>query len=551
MSTSKRVQYELAKRANLNLRLKRLPGALPPIPIPSFIKARSLAKLCKVPLDVVLKTLCVRQQKSYFLESETHRFHYGEKHQVFFPYEIAADFVTSKLYREPVFEDLEPVPTILSDISIDDSSAKPKIPVVAVMGHVDHGKTTLLDSIRATRMVDTEVGGITQKVSAFDCEIASVPHPITFLDTPGHEAFFKMRNNSAIVADAVVLVVAADEGLREQSKEVIRTCKNLSLPVIVALNKIDLPGACPGLVKRQLKRCGTGVTSIVEVSALEGTNVHSKLLMEALPKLLRSMNARSFHAGPVELTVLEARTRPAMGTELLVIVHRGILTKGQSFFGGLIAGRVKRLTTPNNVALETIGPGFPACIVLGRLGKLSKAHKVKDNAPVGEVLFEMDKDLAQRVLEQRELQETWESIVESSEKLGSTSHLNQSEQHSVDDSKGVIIRADTEGAYTMFLDAVKDIPNVEIVGGGIGEVTPADVELASCGDQDDCRIFAFNVKVPPPASQLAMKGSVQVIAHHTIFYELLDEIRKWSSASTPLSADKLGDPIRDVASRTI
>jgi len=403
------------------------------------------------------------------------------------------------------------------------AEAVPRPPVVTIMGHVDHGKTTLLDSIRATNVAEGEAGGITQHIGAYKVRITDQDSPaygreIVFLDTPGHEAFTRMRSRGAKATDIVVLVVAADDGVMPQTLEAIDHAHAAEVPIIVAVNKIDKPDALPDRVKKQLADRGLvpeewgGKTVFVDVSAKQKTNLNLLLEMICLVADLAELKASPERASTG--VVLEAKLDRGRGPVATVLVQNGTLNAGDNFVVGNVFGKVRAMFDDRGAALESAPPSTPVEI-LGLEG-LPQAGD--------QFVVVADRDKARGISEYREQKAREAALAKSSRvsleglaeqiKTAGTKELN------------VILKGDVQGSVEVLSDLLSKLSNdkvrLKLLRSGVGAITETDVLLASASN---AIIIGFNVRPERKAQELADQEEVD-IRLHSIIYELQDEIKR-------------------------
>jgi len=394
---------------------------------------------------------------------------------------------------------------------------EPRPPVVTVMGHVDHGKTSLLDVIRETEVAAGEAGGITQHIGASVVHIDG--RKIVFVDTPGHEAFTRMRARGAKVTDIVVLVVAADDGVMPQTQEAIDHARAAGVPIIVAINKIDKPEAQVERVKRQLSDRGLmpeewgGDTVMVEVSAKQKTNLSKLLEMILLVADLREL--KSNPKAPAAGTVLESRVDKGRGAVATIMVQTGTLHTGDVFIVGAVYGKVRAMFDDHGRPVRSAGPSTPV-EVLGLQG----APEAGDQFQVA------DEARARHVVEFRQGKLREATLAKSA---GARITLDQlHEQLKAGDVKELplVIKADVQGSVEVLSEMLPKLSDdrvkLKIIHASIGAVTENDVLLASASG---AIIVAFNVRPDRKASDLAQREGVEV-RPHTIIYEVSDEIKK-------------------------
>ena len=393
----------------------------------------------------------------------------------------------------------------------------PRPPVVTVMGHVDHGKTSLLDAIRETEIAAGEAGGITQHIGASEVHING--RKVVFIDTPGHEAFTRMRARGAKVTDIVVLVVAADDGVMPQTQEAIDHAKAGNVPIVVAINKIDKPDAQPERVKRQLSERGLmpeewgGDTVMVEVSAKQKKNLDKLLEMLLLVADLRDL--KSNPKAPAAGTVLESRVDRGRGAVATILVQTGTLNTGDVFICGAVYGKVRAMFDDHGRTVKSAGPSTPV-EVLGLQG-----------APEAGDQFQVtDEARARHIVEFRQAKLREATLARSA---GARITLDQlHEQLKAGDVKELplIIKADVQGSVEVLSEMLPKLSDdrvkLKIIHASIGAVTENDVLLASASG---AIIVAFNVRPDRKASDLAQREGVE-IRPHSVIYEVSDEIKK-------------------------
>ncbi len=399
----------------------------------------------------------------------------------------------------------------------------PRPPVVTIMGHVDHGKTTLLDSIRHANVAEGEAGGITQHIGAYKVKIQDTNSPafgreIIFIDTPGHEAFTRMRSRGAKVTDIVVLVVAADDGVMPQTLEAIDHAKAASVPIIVAVNKIDKPDALPERVKKQLADRGLmpedwgGNTVFVDVSAKQKTNLNLLLEMVCLVADLQELKGNA--ELPATGVVLEAKLDRGRGPVATVLVQNGTLRAGDSYVVGNVYGKVRAMFDDRGGALEQAGPSTPA-EVLGLEG-LPQAGD--------QFVVVTDREKARNIAEYRE-QKAREAQLAKTSRVSLEGLAEQIKAAGMKELP-IILKGDVQGSVEVLSDLLNklstDKVKIKLLHSGVGAITETDVLLASASN---AIIIGFNVRPERKAQELAEQEKVDVRLH-SIIYELQDEIKK-------------------------
>jgi translation initiation factor IF-2 len=396
-------------------------------------------------------------------------------------------------------------------------SLKPRPPVVTVMGHVDHGKTSLLDAIRQADVAGGEAGGITQHIGAYKVMVGN--RAVVFVDTPGHEAFTRMRSRGAKVTDIVVLVVAADDGVMPQTKEAIDHARAANVPIVVAINKIDKPEAQPERVKRQLSDLGLmpaewgGDTEFVEVSAKQKKGLDKLLEILLLVADLRELKANP--DAPASGTVLESRVDRGRGPVATILVQNGTLQAGDFFICGAVFGKVRAMFDDHGRPAKNAPPSTPV-EVLGLQGipEAGDHFQVTDEAK------------ARHIVDYRQGKQRDAAMARSS---GARITLDQlHEQLKAGDVKelGIVIKADVQGSVEVLSEMLPKLSTeqvkLKIIGSGVGAVTENDVLLASASG---AIIIAFGVRPDRKAMDLAQQEHVDIRTHN-IIYEVSDEIKK-------------------------
>jgi len=400
-----------------------------------------------------------------------------------------------------------------------DTELLPRPPVVTIMGHVDHGKTSLLDALRHTDVAAGEAGGITQHIGAYQVKLPSGAQ-ITFLDTPGHEAFTAMRARGAGVTDIVVLVVAADDGVMPQTIEAIKHAKAAQVPIIVAVNKIDRPGADPNRVRQELlqheivvEEMG-GETQDVEVSALKKTGLdklEEAILLQAEVLELRANPNRS-----AEGAVIESRLDRGRGPVATVLVQKGTLHAGDIVVAGAQWGRVRAMQDDKGKAVKAATPSTPVEI----LG-LSAAPTA------GEPFVVVESDVrAREIVEYRSQKLRERSAAAQTAGRGTMEEMLARIQAGAQKEVAVVVKADVQGSAEAIGVTVTKVGNeevrVRVLYSGVGQITESDVQLAKASD---AIVIGFNVRANAQARELAHRDGVD-IRYYSIIYEVADDIEK-------------------------
>ena len=390
-------------------------------------------------------------------------------------------------------------------------------PIVAVMGHVDHGKTSLLDAILNTKSADVEAGGITQHISAYQTERKG--RMITLLDTPGHEAFAALRQHGALLTDVVIIVVAADDGVKPQTVEAIRFAKTANAKIIVAINKIDKEAANPQLVKTQLAtehdlnpEEWKGDTVMVEVSAKTGEGIDKLLDMVLLVSDVEELKADI--DVPAEGLVIESHMEKGRGSVVGLLLAHGELSPGQLLVAGTAYGKVRTLLDFKNKHLKKAGPATPVTVTgLKELPQFGDEFEIVTNEKQARQMVE--KTRAER------LRNAASTNVTGADMLKMISQKHESQEFKV------IVKADVQGSLTSVIDSLKlvnteDEVTVRVLGTGVGNITENDIRLAA---DEKTVVYGFNVELPPAVKRLASRDKVQVRIFK-IIYELLDDARQ-------------------------
>ena len=416
----------------------------------------------------------------------------------------------------------ESIENILSQENIDELEVS-RSPVVTVMGHVDHGKTSLLDAIRETDVAGGEAGGITQHIGAYKVKIAKTDSPafgreIVFLDTPGHEAFTRMRARGAKVTDIVVIVVAADDGVMPQTLEAVDHAKAANVPIIVAVNKIDKPEAQPDRVKQQLGDRGLvpeswgGDTVFVDVSAKKRQNLD--LLLEMICLTADIANLKATPGRSAVGTVVEAKLDRGRGAVASVLVQNGTLRAQDSFIVGNTFGKIRAMFDDRGRSIEIAGPSTPVEI----LG-LEAMPDAGDT-----FLVVSDRDKAKGIAQYRKLKER-EATLSKSSRVSLEGLADQIKQAGMKELP-LILKGDVQGSVQVLADSLQKMSTeqvrIKVIHSGVGAITESDVLLASASN---AIIIGFNVRPERKSADLASQENVE-IRLHSIIYELQDEIRK-------------------------
>ena len=423
---------------------------------------------------------------------------------------IASEFGVTAIKKEEVKEE-----DILFDESEDSAEElEPRPPVVVVMGHVDHGKTSLLDAIRSTNVIEGEAGGITQHIGAYKVNVKG--REITFLDTPGHEAFTSMRARGAQITDIAILVVAADDGVMPQTVEAINHAKAAEIPIIVAVNKIDLPGANVEKIKQELMEYELvpeewgGDTIYVPISAKNKINIDNLLEMVLLVADMRELKANPHKQA--KGTVIEARLDKSKGPIASILVQRGTLDEGDTIVVGKSIGRIRAMKNDKGQKVKKAGPSTPV-EVMG-LTEVPEA---------GDTFYEVKNEkMAKHLIERRKRQEREKTINENNKVTLS----NLFEKMETENLKqlNIIVKADVQGTSEALKQSLEKLSSdevkVKVIHAVAGAVTESDVQLAKAAK---AIIIAFNVRPVPTAKNMAEKDAVE-IKQYSVIYQAIEDV---------------------------
>ncbi len=405
------------------------------------------------------------------------------------------------------------------DILFDDSEDKeedlePRPPVVVVMGHVDHGKTSLLDAIRKTNVIEGEAGGITQHIGAYKVKVNN--REITFLDTPGHEAFTSMRARGAQITDVAILVVAADDGVMPQTIEAINHAKAANTPIIVAVNKIDLPAANVDKVKQELMKYELvpeewgGDTIFVPISAKNNVNIDNLLEMVLLVADMQNLKANPNRQS--KGTVIEAKLDKSQGAIATVLVQRGTLNVGDTIILGTAIGKIRTMKNDKGKQVKKAGPSTPV--------EITGLHEVPE---AGDVFYEVKNEkVAKHLIEQRKLANREKAIANDN----AVTLDNLFDKMESEDLKqlSIIVKTDVQGTAEAMKNSLEKLSNnevrVKVIHSSAGGVTESDVQLAKA---TNAIIIAFNVRSVGAAKALAEKENVE-IKQYSVIYQALEDV---------------------------
>ena len=470
------------------------------IEVPSSIQVGELAKLMAVKGNVVVKNLMglgVVATINDVIDQET---------AILVVEEIGHNGIALK--EENFEEDLANL------INYTDE-AKPRSPVITVMGHVDHGKTTLLDFIRKTKVVDGEAGGITQHIGAY--EVETPKGKITFIDTPGHAAFSSMRARGANTTDIVILVVAANDGIKPQTEEAINHAKAAGVSIVVAINKIDLDGADIDKVKGDLAAKDLtpedwgGTTQMVPVSALKGTGVDK--LLECVSLEAELLELKAHHKGPAQGVVIESELDKFRGSVATFLIQNGTLKVGDLVASGNSIGKIKSIVNSDGSKIKLAGPSAAVEVLgLNNVPNAGDPFQVVENEKQAREIAEyrINQEKERKLLKQKDdtAGDLFESLGQESKKV-----LN------------IIVKTDVGGTCEAISAALNDLGNdlakVKIVSSGVGGISESDANLALAVD---AIILGFNVRSDNSAKKIIEDESIP-LSYHSIIYELLDDVK--------------------------
>ena len=405
------------------------------------------------------------------------------------------------------------------DILFDDSEDKeedlePRPPVVVVMGHVDHGKTSLLDAIRNTNVIEGEAGGITQHIGAYKVNVNG--REITFLDTPGHEAFTSMRARGAQITDIAILIVAADDGVMPQTVEAINHAKAAEIPIVVAINKIDLPGANPEKVKQELMKYDLvpeewgGDTIFVPISAKKNINIDN--LLEMVLLVADMQNLRANPNKQAKGAVIEARLDKAQGPIASMLVQRGTLNVGDRIVVGNAIGKIRTMKNDKGKNVKKAGPSTP--VEVTGLSEVPEA---------GDIFYEVeDEKTAKHLIEKRKLDSREKSIANND--IVTLDNLFEKMESEDLKQLNIIVKTDVQGTAEAMKTSLEKLSNeevrVKVIHSNAGGVTESDVQLAKAAK---AIIIAFNVRPVGAAKMLAEKEGVE-IKQYSVIYQALEDV---------------------------
>jgi len=448
--------------------------------------------------------------------------------------DTAAVVVEEMGHRAELIKDDAAEEAVFSAVDEEEGEAVTRAPVVTIMGHVDHGKTSLLDYIRRSKVASGEAGGITQHIGAYHVDVGG--SSITFLDTPGHAAFTAMRARGAKVTDIVVLVVAADDGVMPQTKEAVQHAKAAGVPLIIAVNKIDKPEADAERIKNELSQFEVipedwgGDTMFVSVSAHTGEGVDK--LLETISLQAEVLELKAVKTGSARGTVVESRLDKGRGTVATVLVQKGTLKKGDILLAGLEFGRVRAMLNEYGKPIDEAGPSIPVEVLglSGTPGAGDEAVVVESERKAREVaVLRQGKNRDVKLARQQaaKLENMFSKMAE-----GEVSYLN------------IVLKADVQGSIGAISDALENLSTdevkVKIVVSGVGGINESDVNLAVASQ---AIVIGFNVRADASAKRLIDEEEVD-LHYYSVIYDLIDEVK---SSMTGMLAPEFKEEIIGLA----
>ncbi len=471
------------------------------VEIPEEIRVYEFAEKLNRPVSDIIKvlfTLGVMVTKNDFLDRDA--------------IEILAEEFDIEVNIINPLEQLE----VKKEEEIDESELEPRPPVITIMGHVDHGKTSLLDKIRSTKVASNEHGGITQHIGAYT--VSKNGQDITFLDTPGHAAFSQMRARGTSVTDIAIIVVAADDGVKPQTKEAVEHAKNANIPFIVAINKIDKESANPDFVKAGMAEIGVtpidwgGDVEFIEVSAHTGQGIDE--LLENILLQAELLELKASKKAKADAVVIESSIEKGRGPVATVIMRNGTLRVGDNILCGTAFGRVRAIMNEDKKNIKEITPGYPGVVV-----------GLNEVPTAGENLIGMDsekeaRELAKKRAEYLRQKELSKSTKVTLDELGAKIAEGQMKR------LPIILKADVAGTLEALKASLSELKNeevkVDIISSGVGGITENDIALAQAGE--DSVILGFNVRPTGSIKEKAKKLGVRISTYNVI-YDLIDDVK--------------------------
>lgn len=483
------------------------------IKIPAIISVGELADRLSIPVSKVIGELMKNGVMATINENID-----------FETAEIIAEFLGLKVEQEGSAEEAPK-----ESLKTDHKNMVSRPPVVAVLGHVDHGKTSLLDKIRETNVVAKESGGITQHIGAYQVEYAG--KLISFLDTPGHSAFEAMRQHGAEVTDIAIIIVAADDGIKPQTTEAIKHAKNANTPMLVAVNKIDKPGADPILVRKQFTEIGMtpqewgGTTEFIDVSAKSGEGIDK--LLETILAMAEMMDFKADPSVPAQGVVIESKLEIGKGPVATVLIQNGTLKNADSIQVGETYGRVKSMEDEHGKRLKEALPS--------RAVRISGLKAVPQVAELMQV-YETEKDAC----EAAEKAKKYSGVkkVSTVKKIGLeaiTAQVAAANKNELN----LVIKADVVGSLEAIKESLSKLNNefvgARFVGEGVGDVSEKDIQMAATSDKI---IIAFKVGNAPGVDGTAKREQVKILRYDVI-YELIDDIKSLLAEMMPVEKNEI------------
>ncbi|MBD3244714.1 MAG: translation initiation factor IF-2 [Candidatus Moranbacteria bacterium] len=478
------------------------------IKLPSIITVKEFAKLIDKPVSEVIKVLMENgflANINETLDFETASLIAGE-----FGLETQEEKIDEKKVDLITPDQLA---EILKEEKQKDENLEKRPPIVTILGHVDHGKTSLLDTIRKTETAAQEAGGITQHITAYQVKFKE--KTITFVDTPGHEAFKQMRARGAGIADIAILIVAADDGVKPQTKEVIDNLKDSQLPIVVAINKIDKPQAKVEMVKSQLAEAGVmlekrgGQVPAVEISAKNNINIEE--LLETILLLADVNEIKADYNRKALGIILESHLDPRKGPVATAIIKTGVLNQGDQILAQDVTGTARQILDYKGKRILSALPGSPVVII--GLNEVCKAGSV--------LQIEESRSLAKKKAKRIKL----DYVSEVAKQQASVKKLNQEENEELK-KINIIIKVDVEGSLEAIKQIIDSIDQTEILVNvlvaKVGSITETDVQLAMTSN---AIIYGFKTSIPDPIMQTAQKNQVKVKIFD-IIYKLIEDLKE-------------------------